>query len=96
MVFKKMQNWISGGKTRKPGNVRRLRKQSSLALEALESRVVMSATSATDSDVLFRTLDQNMWTTGSAYKITESFTESLLDVDCGTSFGGFGKKGKTG
>ena len=96
MVFKKMQNWISGGKTRKPGNVRRLRKQSSLALEALESRVVMSATSATDSDVLFRTLDQNMWTTGSAYKITESFTESLLDVDFGTSFGGFGKKGKTG
>ena len=51
-----------------------------MAIEPLEARQLLSVTTASDDNVLFETVDQNMWDSGAAVKIEESFDYDLLDV----------------
>jgi len=58
-------------------------------LEPLEGRLLLSVTTAADSDLFFSTADQNMWASGPADTISAEFSKTLVDVSFGDSFGGY-------
>lgn len=93
--LRKWSNWLLP-RDKRSCPTRRGAGRRRMALEPLESRILLSVTSVTDSNVLFQTVDQNMWAAGPASKIEASFDKTLLDKDLAFSVGGFNKSGRTG